>query len=122
MAPQCSKCIKTICDGSRGANYFAMLQLQLGSQEPGGLCAKDVTSVPFHQFRRSISIGAISNRIQPWKPGSLRMLWDFGFQPQRTALRIYWNALKLLRGPARVGLPANLVQCSDPKTVLVQFP
>lgn len=29
--------------------------------------------------------------------GSLRMLWDFGFQPQRTALRIYWNALKLLR-------------------------
>eukprot|EP00435_Cladocopium_sp_Y103_P027741 s1414_g6.t2 len=29
--------------------------------------------------------------------GSLQMLWDFGFQPQRTALRIYWNALKLLR-------------------------
>ena len=25
------------------------------------------------------------------------MLWRYGFQPQRTALRIYWNALKLLR-------------------------
>ena len=25
------------------------------------------------------------------------MLWDYGLQPQRTALRIYWNALKLIR-------------------------
>ncbi|CAJ1330127.1 unnamed protein product [Effrenium voratum] len=29
--------------------------------------------------------------------GSFSMLWDFGFQPQRTAIRIYWNAVKLLR-------------------------
>lgn len=29
--------------------------------------------------------------------GSLQMLWRYGFQPQRTALRIYWNAVKLLR-------------------------
>eukprot|EP00434_Breviolum_minutum_P023473 symbB.v1.2.020706.t1/scaffold1760.1/size102730/4 len=29
--------------------------------------------------------------------GSFKMLWRYGFQPQRTALRIYWNALKLLR-------------------------
>eukprot|EP00913_Durusdinium_trenchii_P028954 g27148.t1 len=33
--------------------------------------------------------------------GSLQMLWRYGFQPQRTALRIYWNAVKLLRKGVR---------------------
>lgn len=31
------------------------------------------------------------------RAGSFRMLWDYGFQPQRTAVRIYLNAVKLMR-------------------------
>ncbi|CAE7843477.1 unnamed protein product [Symbiodinium microadriaticum] len=31
------------------------------------------------------------------RAGSFRMLWDYGFQPQRTSVRIYLNAVKLMR-------------------------
>ncbi|CAE7221073.1 unnamed protein product [Symbiodinium pilosum] len=36
-------------------------------------------------------------RARAERAGSLRMLWEYGFQPQRTAVRIYVNAIKLLR-------------------------
>lgn len=52
-------------------------------------------------FRAHLQLESSRSRARAERAGSLRMLFDFGFQPQRTAVRIYWNAVKLIRRPER---------------------